>query len=327
MDRLQSMRVFQQVVDEGGFAAAARKLDLAPSVVTRLVNDLEQHLGVRLLQRTTRKLSLSQAGETYLERLRAILTEIDDTDAIVQADTQEMRGTVRVLAPPVAAAHIIAAAVVSFQRMYPFVNVDVHVEDASEPAVHEYDIALLNSTVHLDPDLIARPVISSQAVFCAAPEYLKRHGEPKKPQDLQQHRCLRLRTPGVRLGPMRLMDPDKKDSILEIEVPAVMTANHTDTLLRATLEGGGISSQAMDLMAPLLETGQLQRVLAPWITARLTLVAVVPSRKYMPSRTRAFLDHLIAHVNNTTEGLRIEAGREKTPAHRTVNHKAPGAGK
>lgn len=306
MDRLQSMRVFQQVVDEGGFAAAARKMDLAPAVVTRLVNDLEQHLGVRLLQRTTRKLSLTQAGETYLERLRTILAEIDDADAVVQAETQEMRGTVRVLAPPVAAAHTLAAAVVSFQRLHQGVNVDVHVEDAPDPAVHEYDLALLNSTVYIDPDLIARPVLLSQGVLCAAPEYLKRHGEPRKPEDLQQHRCLRLRTPGVRLGPMRLIDP-KDESTLEIELPAVMTANHTDTLLRATLEGGGISSQAIDLLAPLLESGRLQRVLAPWITARLTLVAVVPSRKHMPSRTRAFLDHLVEHSRKTMEGLGLEA--------------------
>src|SRR5438046_4612188 len=209
MDRLQSMRVFQQVVDEGGFAAAARRLGLARALVTRPVNDLEQHLGVRLLQRTTRKLSLSQAGETYLERVRTILAEIEDADAVVQAETQEMRGTVRVLAPPVAAAHILATAIVSFQRLHPFVNVDVHVEDASDPPVHEYDLALLNGTVQLDPDLIARPVVSSQAVLCAAPEYLKRYGEPRKPQDLQQHRCLRLRTPGERLGPMRLIDSEK----------------------------------------------------------------------------------------------------------------------
>src|SRR4051794_6520847 len=138
MDRLQSMRVFQQVVDEGGFAAAARKMDLAPAVVTRLVSDLEQHLGVRLLQRTTRRMSLTQAGETYLERLRTILAEIDDADAIVQAQTKEMRGTIRVLAPPVAAAHTLAPAVVGFQKLHPSVIVDVHVGDAPDPAVHEY---------------------------------------------------------------------------------------------------------------------------------------------------------------------------------------------
>jgi DNA-binding transcriptional LysR family regulator len=306
MDRLQSLRVFQQVVEEGGFAAAARKMDLAPAVVTRLVSDLEQHLGARLLQRTTRSLSLTQAGENYLERVRGILNDIDEADAQVQAETKEMSGTVRVLAPPVAATHTLAPAIIGFQKLHPAVTVDVHVEDSPDPAVHEFDLAVLNSTVHIDPNVIARPILLSQAVFCASPAYLKRHGEPKVPEDLLRHRVLRLRTPSVRLGPMRLLDPSNKDRMLELDVPAVMTANHTDTLLRATLEGGGISSQPIDLLAPMLSNGYLKRVLAPWITARLTLVAALPSRKYMPSRTRAFMDYLIEHSRKTIQGLGID---------------------
>jgi DNA-binding transcriptional LysR family regulator len=306
MDRLQSLRVFQQVVDEGGFAAAARRMDLAPAVVTRLISDLEQHLGVRLLQRTTRRLSLTQAGERYLERVRAILSDIDEADAMVRAETQEMSGTVRVLAPPVAATHTLAPAIISFQKLHPNVDVDVHVEDSPDPAVHEFDLAVLNSTTLVDPDVIARPIILSQAVLCASADYVQRHGEPQRPEDLQQHRCLRLRLPNVRLGPMRLLDPSEQDRMVEIEVRAAMTANHTDTLLRATLEGGGISSLPIDLLAPLLQAGTVHRVLAPWITARLTLVAAIPSRKYMPSRTRAFMDHLVAHSRRVVQGLGIE---------------------
>jgi DNA-binding transcriptional LysR family regulator len=309
MDRLQSMRVFQQVVEEGGFAAAARKLDLAPAVVTRLVSDLEKHLGARLLQRTTRRLSLTQAGETYLERVRGILAEIDEADAQVQAQTHEMRGMIRVLAPPVAATHTLAPAIIAFQKLHPCVHVEVHVEDAPDPAVHEYDLAVLDSTSHIDQNVIARPIILSQAVFCAAPDYLKRHGRPTAPEDLLQHRVLRLRTPNVRLGPMRLLDPGNKDRTLELDVQPVLTANHTDTLLRATLEGGGISSQPIDLLAPLLGKGVIERVLAPWITAQLTLVAAIPSRKYMPSRTRAFMDHLIAHTRQAVDGLGVELSR------------------
>ncbi len=306
MDRLQSMRVFQQVVDEGGFAAAARKLDLAPAVVTRLISDLEGHLGARLLQRTTRRLSLTQAGERYLERLRAILAEIDEADAMVQAETREISGTVRVLAPPVAATHTLAPAIVGFQKLHPNVSVEVHVEDSPDPAVHEFDLAVLNSAALVDPDVIARPLIVSQAVFCAAPEYLKQHGEPKQPEDLLRHRCLRLRVPNARLGPLRLLDPTQDDRAIELDVPAAMTANHTDTLLRATVEGGGVSSQPLDLLAPLLQSGRLKRVLAPWITARLSLVAALPSRKYMPSRTRAFMDYLIEHSRRTVQGLGID---------------------
>lgn len=306
MDRLQSLRVFQQVVDEGGFAAAARKMDLAPAVVTRLVSDLEKHLGARLLQRTTRRLSLTQAGERYLERLRPILEELDEADAMVQSETREMSGAVRVLAPPVAATHTLAPAISAFQKLHPSVTVDVHVEDSPDPAVHDFDLAVLNSTALVDPNIIARPIILSQAVLCASPDYLKRHGQPKVPQDLLRHRFLRLRLGNARPGPLHLLDPTQQDRMLELEVPAVMTANHTDTLLRATLEGAGISSQPVDLLAPLLKGGQLTRVLAPWITARLTLVAAIPSRKYMPLRTRAFMDHLIDHARRTVQGLGLD---------------------
>ena len=303
MDRLQSMRVFQQVVEEGGFAAAARKLDLAPAVVTRLVGDLEKHLGVRLLQRTTRRLSLTQAGEAYLDRLRAILTDIDEADAMVQAQTREMTGTVRVLAPPVAATHMLAPAVVAFQRLHPGVRVEVHVEDSPDPAVHDYDLAMLSSTAALDASVIARPIIVSHTVFCASPDYLRRHGEPKVPEDLLRHRCLRLRLAGSRLGPLRLIDPTHQDRLVELDVRAALTANHTDTLVRATLDGGGISSQPIDLLAPMLRDGRLKRVLSPWITARVSLVAALPSRQYMPARTRAFVDCLVEHTRSMLDGL------------------------
>lgn len=149
-------------------------------------------------------------------------------------------------------------------------------------------------------------MIVSQAVFCASPDYLKRHGEPTTLEDLAHHRCLRLRTPGVRLGPMRLLDPTQQDRLLEVEVPVVMTANHTDTLLRATLEGAGISSQPVDLLTPLLRARALKRVLSPWITARLSMVAAIPSRQYMPARTRAFLDHLVEHSRKTIQALGID---------------------
>jgi len=303
MDRLQSMRVFQQVVDEGGFAAAARKLDLTPAAVTRLVSDLEKHLGVRLLQRTTRRLSLTPAGEVYLNRLRAILGDIDDADAMAHAHSREMSGTVRLLALPVVATHIIAPAIADFQRRYPEIVLELHVEDAIGANVEDYDLTVLNGLFPVPASTIVRTIVEIQAVFCAAPAYLERFGEPALPQDLASHRCLRLRAPGTRLRSMTLIDPTHDDRTLEIEVPVVVHANHTDTLLRATVDGAGISSQPVDLIAPMLKSGHLKRVLAPWITNRLSLIVALPSRKYMPARTRAFLDHLVEHTRHTMSGL------------------------
>jgi DNA-binding transcriptional LysR family regulator len=293
MDRLQSMRVFQQVVDEGGFAAAARKLELAPAAVTRLVSDLEKHLGVRLLQRTTRRLSLTPAGEAYLARLRTILGDIDEADAVVRAESREMSGTVRVLAQPLVATHIIGPAIPGFQRQFPEVMLELHVHDLVDPNVEDYDLTIVNSTVPLVASAIVRTVIESQAVFCAAPDYLRRMGEPREPQELVHHRCLRLRAEGTRLRALSLIDPTAGDRRVVVDVPAVVTANHTDSLMRATIAGGGIGIQPADLIAPLLKAGVLQRVLAPWITSRVGLVAALPSPNFIPARTPPLLEFIL----------------------------------
>jgi DNA-binding transcriptional LysR family regulator len=293
MDRLQSMRVFQQVAGEGGFAAAARKLEMDPAVVTRLVVDLETHLGVRLLERTTRRQSLTPAGETYLGRVRAILADIDAADAAAQTHRNEMSGTLRLLAPPGIAAHVVAPAVARFQLEHPEVMFDIRVDAAADPSIEDYDLTLVFGTASLHAGIVARTIIDTQSVFSASPDYLRRHGVPATPQELTKHRMLRLHTPGVRLRPLALIDPTRGDVRVEIEVPAVVAANHGDTLLRAALDGAGICSQPEELIAPYLQSGQLQRILAPWITGQLTVVAALPSRKFMPARTRAFLDHLV----------------------------------
>jgi DNA-binding transcriptional LysR family regulator len=287
------MRVFQQVVDEGGFAAAARRLEMAPAGVTRLVGDLETHLGVRLLQRTTRRLSLTPAGEAYLVRVRAILAEIDEADAAAQTHRSQMSGTMRVLAPPGIAAHVVAPAVARFQRDHPEVMFDIRVDNAADPPIEDYDITLLFGTASLHSGVIVRTIIDTPSVLSASPDYLHRHGIPATPQELMRHRMLRLHTPGVRLRPLAVIDPTRKDVRLEIEVPAAMAANHGDTLLRAAIDGAGICSQPEELIAPYLAAGQLQRILAPWITGQVIVVAALPSRKFMPARTRAFLDHLV----------------------------------
>jgi DNA-binding transcriptional LysR family regulator len=310
MDRLQSMRVFQQVVDEGGFAAAARKLDLAPAAVTRLVGDLEKHLGVRLLQRTTRRLSLTPAGEAYLSRLRVILGEIEEADAMAHAHSREMSGTIRILALPVVATHIIAPAIPEFQRQHPQVVLELHVEDVVDPNVEEHDLTIVSGGVAIHSTAIVRTIIESAAFFCASPDYLLRYGEPASPDELRQHRCLRLRTTGMRLRAMTLIDPTDGDRAIEVEVPAAVSANHTDALLRATIAGAGISSQPADLVAPLLKSGELRRVLAPWITTRISRVAALPSRKFMPARTRAFLDHLVEYTRRTMSGLGMSTDGE-----------------
>ena len=287
-----SMRVFQRVIDEGSFAGAARALDMSPAVVTRLVADLEEHLGARLVHRSTRRLSLSEAGETYLSRVRAILQDIDEAHVMASSHTHELAGVLHVLAPPVLATHVLAPLVVGFRQLYPKILLNVDVESFKEPPIEDYDITLLATDAAFDGNVIARKVVSTEAVLVAAPAYLERRGTPLAPEELAQHECLRLKAPGLRRSVWRLFQAERAGEMLEVEVQPVLWVNHTDMLLRAALDGAGITSTSVDLVAPYLASGELVRVLRPWITGQLTMYAALPSRKFMPQRTKVFLEYL-----------------------------------
>ena len=301
MDRLLSMRVFERVVNEGGFAAAARALDMSAPVVTRLVADLEEHLGTRLLQRSTRRLSLTEAGEQYLGRVRSILQDIDEADALANAQTTELAGTLRLHAPPVLATYVVAPVLAEFRRLHPRIVIELEVETLREPPIEDFDITLLGADDSFDADVVARKVVEADAILVASPDYLRRKGVPQQLQDLVKHDCLRLKMPHARSRLWRLWCPENPAHPQEIEIAPVLLANHTDSLLRAALDGAGITSIALDMVAPYLMRGELVRVLAPWVTGHLTMYAAVPSRKFMPQRTRVFLDFLVEATRQQKE--------------------------
>ena len=302
MDRLLSMRVFQQVANEGSFSGAARTLDLSAAVVTRLVVDLEEHLGTRLIQRTTRRMMLTEAGRLYLDRVNHILDAIDEAHALASAETDEVQGTLRVHAPPVLAVHVLAPLIAGFRCEYPKVVLDIDVDAPTNPSVEQYDITLMGAPSDFNGNVIARPVIDSCGILVASPAYLKRMGTPRVPSDLAVHDGARLRLAGSRstgwtLSPAADPSPGQSpDSggpqTVEANVNPVLWANHTDTLLRATLDGAGITSLPVELAAPYLGSQELVRVLPDWITGRFTLFAAMPSRRFVPRRTQVFLDYL-----------------------------------
>ncbi|MDR7377121.1 DNA-binding transcriptional LysR family regulator [Rhodoferax ferrireducens] len=296
MDRLQSMRVFQQVVDDGSFAAAARKFDMSSAVVTRLVGDLEGHLGVRLLQRTTRRLALTDAGETYLARVRHILNDIDEAHAAAQAHAQEMSGVIRILTPPVFATHVLAPLVAEFGRRYPKVVLDIHADSPLVPPIEDYDLTLLGAADTFDANIIARPIASSDGILCASPDYLREHGIPLQPEDLASHRCLRVKLQANRHRSLRLINPEEHNREVEVQIEPALLVNNTTTLIRACLDGAGISIQAIDIVAKYLQNGELHRVLPQWITGRNTLYAALPSRKFIPARTSVFLEFMTEYT-------------------------------
>lgn len=292
MDRLMSMRVFQKVIDEGGFAAAARALDMSPAVVTRLVADLEEHLGTRLLHRTTRRLSLSEAGERYLSRVRAILQDIDEADVMVSSLTHELAGVLRILAPPVLATHVLAPLLSGFCQRYPKIRLDIEVESFKQPSIEDYDITLMATDAAFDGDVIARNIISTEVILVASPAYLQRRGSPQVPADLARHDFLRMKTPGAPTRVLHLFQTARPELQVDLELEPLIWANHPDTLLRAAIDGAGVTATTVGLVASQLASGTLVRVLSPWITGQLTVYAALPSRQFLPQRTRVFLEYL-----------------------------------
>lgn len=296
MDRLQSMKAFEQVVVENGFAAGARKLGVSPSVVTRLIGDLENYLGVRLLQRSTRRLVLTPAGETYLTRVRGILGDIENAEEAVNSHAREMSGIVRVAALPGMATHLVAPAIAEFRRLHPKVTIEMHSDMQAYRGIEEHDLTLLTDHVPLPSGAVVRPVVTSESIFCASPDYLRRHGEPQAPQELLQHAYIRVMFPGLPSSAIRFVHEKEPGRMEEVGVVPVLCCNDHEAVLRSTVEGAGISSQALQVAAPLLRAGTLQRVLTPWLAERFTLLACFASRRHVPTRTRAFLDHLIRHA-------------------------------
>ena len=294
MDRLTSMKVFQRVIDEGGFAAAARALDLSPAGVTRMVAALEEHLGVRLLQRTTRKLALTDAGEAYLLRVRNILNEVQDAESAAAEHTRELQGTLNLLATPVLASYFLAPRVATWHARHPKVLLDLQIDPFPQPRIDEFDVTFLVVDEAFDGDIVARPLACTDWIACASPAYLQRAGMPETPDQLLAHTYLKFLWPqnsGHHGRQTRLLPLDGGPAV-EVDLKPALQTTSFDVLLRAALDGAGITFLSRLLVTPHLERGALVQLLPDWIFGRFMIYAALPTRKFMPARTRAFLDFL-----------------------------------
>lgn len=299
MDQLRAMKVFARVIDEGGFARAARALDMAPPVVTRMVAELEAHLGARLLNRTTRRISLTDVGEAYLARARAILVEVEEAEALVSEATTDPRGHLRVIAPPALAVHQLAKHLPRFHALHPHVTIEL---DAPGPidTVHEgYDITLMSARHPLDGDFIARRLARTEVITCASPEYLDRRGRPQHPHELADHEALLPPISDLQHG-LTFYSGDWGDDEPGGEtvtvVPArraTLSTTHIDTMYAAALAGLGVAGLPSFVIEDALLEHALERVLPGWRLFSTTLWAGMPTRKHLPARTRAFLDFLV----------------------------------
>jgi DNA-binding transcriptional LysR family regulator len=297
MDRLLSMRSFVRVVDEGSFAAAARALDAAPAAITRLVADLEAHLGTRLLHRSTRRLALTEAGEQYLLRTRQILADIDEAEALAGRSAVETSGRVRVLVSPSFSYHQLAKHLPRFFAAYPEVSLDLFNTGLLDMVDEAFDVSVLMARGDLQHgDFIAQRLATSLVVLCAAPAYLARHGTPASVAELASHAALAINSVGApHTLPLEADDGSgPHDPAEEHTLRNVLTAQHADTVLAGAIAGLGIAILPSFMLEDALASGTLVRVLPGWHYTRLSLYAAVPTRKYVPARIRAFTEFLSA---------------------------------
>ena len=293
------MRVFARVIDSGSFAGAARALDMSPAAVTRWVAELESHLQTRLVNRTTRKLLLTETGEAYLERVRQILIDVDDANGLAHAATTEPRGHLRVLVPPPFSVHQLARHLLVFRKLYPRVTIDISGGGGlAESANEDYDVTiLLVGHRPLQGGFVARQLARTEVVICAAPAYLERQGRPTHPEQLPHHECLVPALPGVPrewtlVGRGTSAEAPAGLSVT-ITPAAALTAHNVETLHAAALAGLGVVGLPSFMVDEALADGSLIRILADWQAVTYTIYAAMPSRKYLPARTRAFMDFLV----------------------------------
>lgn len=287
MDTLQSMRVLVAVVEHHSFAQAAEQLNMSKAMVSKHVMHLEQRLGARLLNRNSRNLSVTEAGQIYLERCRTMLEDLDEVEATVSRTTVTPRGTIRLTAPMWLATDFFTGLLREFRTLYPDVYFDIDISGRFVDIVEEgFDLALRASRT-LQPNLIARPLMPIQFHLVASPDYLARRGHPETPADLAEHDLLSYSL--VKSRALTLVGPDGE---VAITAKPVLQSNNETLLLGAALNGMGITVVPGGLAGREIELGHLVHLLPEYSPENIRLYAVYTSRRYMSAKIRTFIDFL-----------------------------------
>jgi DNA-binding transcriptional LysR family regulator len=291
MDRLQAMRVFSKVVEHGGFARAAVALGLSNTVVTRNVAELESHLGTRLLNRTTRKLALTEAGQQYLERVRQILADIDEAEALATTAARTASGTLRIYCQPSFGQAQLAPLLPKYAAQMPDVCLDVTLADKAVDLVEDaYDVGIFNGLQKIEASMVARQLATSRVVLCASREYLERHGEPREPADISQHKCLNFAYEQLRHS-WYVHSPQLD---LEVPISSCVVSNSGVVLRHACLAGMGIMIRSSFTLGDDLSSGRLVQVLKGHNLGCLPVMLVYPSRRLLSYKVRSFIDFMTA---------------------------------
>ncbi|MBB4041844.1 DNA-binding transcriptional LysR family regulator [Microvirga flocculans] len=291
LDRVTSMQVFVRVAGLGSFSAAARALHLSQTMVTKHVAALEERLGVKLLHRSTRKLTLTEGGRNYLAACERILAEIEEAEASASLERIEPRGVLRLNVPLTFGFRHIAPAIPEFTRLHPAVSFDLGLADRYVDLIEEgWDLAIRIGRLK-DSSLVARRLAPCRTVVCAAPSYLKEHGIPQTLDDLARHNCLGYTLPSA-IGANRWTFGPEGEIVVPVQ--GNLRANNGDALLAAAAAGQGLIYQPTFIVGDSLRDGSLVPVLGGYPTYQPGIHAVLPSARQAPAKVRAFIAFLAA---------------------------------
>lgn len=286
------MRVFRRVVERGSFSGAARELGMSNASASKAVAALEDRLGVRLLNRTTRRLSLTEVGRAYFDRAARILDDVDEAELAVNALGTAPRGTIRLSAPMSFGVMHLAPAIAGFLRRYPELGVDLSLNDRVVDVVEEgFDLAIRVSEL-ADTSLIARRLAPARIAICATPGYLSEHGTPRTPADLNGHNCL-IYAYAPDADVWRFTDA--AGAAETIRVTGTVRVNNGEVIRRLLLDGIGIGRLPTFIVGEDLRAGRLRPVLADQVAQGSAVHAIYPHARHLSPKVRAFVDYLVDH--------------------------------
>ena len=291
LDKLIAMTVFARVVEARGFSAGARALEMSPSAVSKQIARLEESLGVQLFYRSTRRVTLTEAGRAYHERCIRIFDEIADAEAATTALNAEPRGTLRIAATVSFGRVEILPRIDAFMRRHPELSIECELTDRHVDLVEDgIDVAVQWREQVDDPDIVARKLCVNRRIICAAPRYIRHHGMPQRPEDLRAHNCLTLSALDE-FNDWAFEDADQGHRVLRVH--GNFRANTVDGLYGAALAGLGVARLSTWLVAPDIEAGRLVPVLPDYRHDYSAFYILYPHRRHLSTKVRAFVDFLV----------------------------------
>ena len=296
MDRFEDLQTFVAVVETGSFTAAADRLNTAKSAVSRRIAALEGRLGVQLMRRTTRRISLTDTGESFYRHSARILADLEEAESAVAQEHGELRGTLKVALPMSFGLRHMSGPIAEFCRRHPRVHFDLDLNDRRIDLIEEgIDVAIRIG--HLaDSSLMARKLFDVRSVVCGSPKYFAEHGTPKTPQELTEHPCLVY---GNLADPAKWVCRDGEGQQHEISVNVAMTATSGDLLCAAAAEGLGITRQPAFIAGDAISHGQLVPILTDYDWPVTPAYALYPPTRHLSYRVREFIDFITDRFSGT----------------------------